>query len=1032
MLLCMGSRGSTPVAIDELLAEVGWLRALARRLARDSAAADDLTQGTLVAALEHPPSRGEPLRPWLSTVLRNLLRAGHRSDDRRRRRETDAARAEALPAQVDVLAQFEEQRRLAELVAALGEPYRSVLLRHFYRGESAAQIARVTGRPAATVRSQLARALTRLRELHRIQQGGSSHRSIAALGLAAGIARPAGPALWIAACITGVVAMKTSTKLVAAAVAAVLAVIGANRFPGAEEAAGVGAPAARPETGNVTAAASRTATGRRAEGALSAGERKSLPAVAVGAPDGSQTAAAVETRSGFTLRAVDPQGLPIAGARLTLVGHDGRTEGRAPSAPSGADGRITAEIDMAATYRYGAAPERHAALRLDAPRHAARLSIESAVEGSLVELGDLTLELGADLRGRVVDALGIEAAGVEVVAAALLSQRPSTLIGSGAWEPHDGELLLRTETDARGEFALDGLELRPLRLWFRLPGLGWNLSEPIELDAGEVRSGVELVLPPLDRSQLIAGRVVHPDGSPAPEALLRYGEHGYFGSRAIELDEAGRFQFQPPVEAPTKLLAQDPSGAYSASLVAVASPGGDEVVLRLTPLRRCEVAVQSEEGEPLAGAWMMIHVGDEGFGFVRSRTDDDGRCSLVLPNEVFGLELGSDGYEARRIEPLDPIGLGDELVVTLLRKPHLAGVVMAGGDPVAGATLHLVQAVDARSRVVYKGFQSRLLGNQTPIETGADGRFQVPLSEPGDEFWSLLVEKPGLARAEYAIGQVFEAARVPEIVIEMTAGGTLEGRVLRPAGRSVAGVVVAISRADGRPLVTRTDEDGAFRFEHLTPGGWLVEDRDEVPDGRMLSMVPASEARLEPNVVIVEGRTTAFELDTRWKEGLSLRGHLRFDGRGAAGWSAHVSHGDPFERPESLEPVVLTDDGSFEAPALPGTATLILRSPEGGEVERSIEVEVTIGPRTAEVELDLATGAVRGSAGKRGAVLQLVQELGDGIIARARLTAGEGEGDEFEFTGIPVGDLTLMRRGEGDWAVVAHHRLEPGELWIVD
>ena len=108
----MEPQQSTPASIDELLAEAGWLRRLALRLAKDSATADDLTQSTLVSALEHPPEHGRPLRPWLGAVLRNLLRAKHRTDGRRRSRERAVARSEACTREAELLAQFEEQRRL--------------------------------------------------------------------------------------------------------------------------------------------------------------------------------------------------------------------------------------------------------------------------------------------------------------------------------------------------------------------------------------------------------------------------------------------------------------------------------------------------------------------------------------------------------------------------------------------------------------------------------------------------------------------------------------------------------------------------------------------------------------------------------------------------------------------------------------------------------------------------------------------------------------------------------------------------------
>src|SRR6185503_575510 len=69
--------------LTALLSESQWLNALARRLCADADGADDLVQDTWVAALEHPPEGGRPLRGWLATVLRSKLGNRARSESRR-------------------------------------------------------------------------------------------------------------------------------------------------------------------------------------------------------------------------------------------------------------------------------------------------------------------------------------------------------------------------------------------------------------------------------------------------------------------------------------------------------------------------------------------------------------------------------------------------------------------------------------------------------------------------------------------------------------------------------------------------------------------------------------------------------------------------------------------------------------------------------------------------------------------------------------------------------------------------------------
>ena len=145
--------------LERLLVHSEWLATLARRLVADRATADDLVQDTWVAALRNPPRETGSLRAWLSTVARRLSRA----QPSRRDRELAAVREDGPPTD-DVVARIEQERLLAKLVVELEEPYRRVVLQHFYAGRSAVEIARSEGVPDATVRTRVRRALGLLRE----------------------------------------------------------------------------------------------------------------------------------------------------------------------------------------------------------------------------------------------------------------------------------------------------------------------------------------------------------------------------------------------------------------------------------------------------------------------------------------------------------------------------------------------------------------------------------------------------------------------------------------------------------------------------------------------------------------------------------------------------------------------------------------------------------------------------------------------------------------------------------------------------
>jgi RNA polymerase sigma-70 factor (ECF subfamily) len=142
-----------------LEALVPALRRFARALARDSEAADDLVQDTMVRALrgEHLFHGGD-LRTWLFTILLNL--------DRNRRR--GLARRPVLATIEDVDPPGEpgadgSRPDIERGLALLPQEQREVLLLVTLEGLSYREAAEVQGVPIGTVMSRLSRARAGLR-----------------------------------------------------------------------------------------------------------------------------------------------------------------------------------------------------------------------------------------------------------------------------------------------------------------------------------------------------------------------------------------------------------------------------------------------------------------------------------------------------------------------------------------------------------------------------------------------------------------------------------------------------------------------------------------------------------------------------------------------------------------------------------------------------------------------------------------------------------------------------------------------------
>ena len=280
---CLAIRSASG-SVDELLAQAGWLNRLARQLVRDRDLAEDAAQDAWISATRSPPQPGRPVRPWLAEVLRNVIRMRARGERRRARREsagvdpleTGVASPEAVQERLEL------HRIVVECVLALEEPLRATVLLHFFEERSSADIARLTGVPAGTVRPRLKRAIERLRLELDGRFGGERHRWALLLAPAAGTFRLAGAAkaAWVITRLEASPAafVALALGLLAGGVWTAAAVVRTSA-PGKQLAAG---PGARPVTavrsggfsqGTAPGAASRSAEGPRGTGAPVARER---------------------------------------------------------------------------------------------------------------------------------------------------------------------------------------------------------------------------------------------------------------------------------------------------------------------------------------------------------------------------------------------------------------------------------------------------------------------------------------------------------------------------------------------------------------------------------------------------------------------------------------------------------------------------------------------------------------------------------------------------------------------------------------
>ncbi len=113
--------------------------------------------------------RGDNIRPWLAAVARNRARSFLRSLGELPS-ELDESELPCTDSTEMLAEKHEEERELRCAVDALAEPDREIFMRHYYRGESVAQIAAATGLHPENVKTRLRRGRVKLKKY--LEKGG--------------------------------------------------------------------------------------------------------------------------------------------------------------------------------------------------------------------------------------------------------------------------------------------------------------------------------------------------------------------------------------------------------------------------------------------------------------------------------------------------------------------------------------------------------------------------------------------------------------------------------------------------------------------------------------------------------------------------------------------------------------------------------------------------------------------------------------------------------------------------------------------
>ncbi|MGE3175753.1 MAG: sigma-70 family RNA polymerase sigma factor [Planctomycetota bacterium] len=1055
--------------LADLSRHSAWMRRLARGLLGCGDAADDVVQD---AWIRFGKERARP--GYLAAVVRTLARRRQRADRRRAARERHAAIPEGLPAAGEVAARAELARRLAAAVDALDEPYRATVVLRYYDDLPSAEIARRAGIPAATVRARLKRGLDVLRARLDADGGGRERWVSALLPLAGLDLRPAAPL----AAFTVLLTMKTTLLSLLAAGGLLLVWI----------ATGTGDPAARP----LAAVDVAPDADRLAAAAPDAGPPTTLRADA-GAPSGAapESASLDAEVARLGARVLDPQRRPAPGAWLTLRALPERR------AAADAEGRVELRLAAAEYDRLRSlGGDRPFELAIGAPAHRTRVIAPYApAEGRALELGDVVLEVGGAVHGRVVDANGLGVEGA-LVAFGVAVTPESSDEGTARRGPPDlhvdpwdsyGPAVVGT-SGAGGEFRLDGVAIGFGTAWARTDTSLWAFSPPLAVRAGEIVHDVELVVREAP-DRVISGRVVDPDGRPVPGVRLSFRRPDANSWNVAHTDARGAFWHAPATDEPLEIHAQSPRRDWRAARRSGVRPGtrGIEMVLAAVDLLAVEVV--DAEGRPV-GNGKVLAVRAEGSTrdavlHCEAELAADGTAQLPLPEAPLRVRVEAWGYRHALVGPFAPDAVPSPLRVQVERVPGLVGRVLdPEGRPAANARVSLHRGAGSGGvtppgaasghgsdeyRLTHQGWG----GDREPfvyelqawplaeVRADAAGRFRLPLPgvqasldgdteassnpfAPGgtavdpaaakpDQTWYLHAALDGFATVTSGPHR-FEGAperdRDVELELRLPAGGAIDGVLELQRDVSPRGWIAYASDGLAEIATAPVGGDGAFRFDHLHPGGWQVRvfepgKRGPRGGGRM-----RTERVVEPDVEVVAGRSVAYRHDARPRASARLLGRLLVDGRapGVAHVDARTS--TPQASIQSYR-ANLDVDGRFAVELQHGLETWVSIQLRGSSLWLTWQPQIVEGLNewsfafaTAQLEGTLAEADARG---RYGAEPVYVVER-DGVSIRATLQVDEH--GRFGPVTVPAGH-GVLRAAPTDHRerprVVTEVDLEPGE-----